>query len=309
MKLTDINVFKKIKAFKSLAQSLAASHQEFQASIVDIPISFEEFNALLCDLDITLTEVGGCDHTFSITLDILKNDPEKELILAWLTSHGARCDCTIIFNVVDKYQDELSNVEDSYLNSHEEEEATEITNDEPYYHLISGLNESSVTFNSEKEALLCSGLHITQLPKPWRIFSHPHKTPKQYQIVFGKNLGVGEKFAVHLFQAAIPYDISSKDGFIAAWHHINHFRLRSGIVLGESFSLVEEPINIGNITINYASIQNDYAASKIGFIYDPANPTWYMVINERNKSFVSEVKAFKALLTANQYYKFTPAPR
>jgi hypothetical protein len=95
--MTDKDQKKKLKdAFKAKeCQSLEAS----------MPLSKSDLKALFDYLDETMS---SCDHSLTLTTDFLNaHSLNLEKIIPWLREHGGYCDCEVLGNVEEKFEDIL----------------------------------------------------------------------------------------------------------------------------------------------------------------------------------------------------------
>jgi hypothetical protein len=73
-----------------------------------IPMPESDLRDLFVLLD--REDAPTCDHTLRETMMFLKERSlDVEKIVSWLQSHGGYCDCEVIYNVQDKFQDILGN--------------------------------------------------------------------------------------------------------------------------------------------------------------------------------------------------------
>ena len=80
------------------------SRQEFEKSL---PMSSENFKSLFDYLDKQLTK-NGCDHNFKFSLNYLQSLELNNIdnIIKWLGENGGYCDCEILANVEDKFDND-----------------------------------------------------------------------------------------------------------------------------------------------------------------------------------------------------------
>jgi hypothetical protein len=91
---------------KAIMQQLKIKAKaEFNDSL---PISQTNFKALFDYLDGEL-ELNGCNHTNSITLKFLNESDFDNVqeIVDWLEQNGGYCDCEILANVEEKFEQHL----------------------------------------------------------------------------------------------------------------------------------------------------------------------------------------------------------
>jgi hypothetical protein len=68
------------------------------------PLSDESMEQLFSSVD-QMLEADGCDHTLRITESWLKrNGFDKQATVAWLKEHGGCCDCEVIANACDYWE-------------------------------------------------------------------------------------------------------------------------------------------------------------------------------------------------------------
>ncbi len=84
---------------EELAQKSEAAFEE------SIPMSRDDFKKLFDHLDEKLTG-AECDDTFKITELFLLNNkiPNSNAILDWLNENGAHCDCEVLMNVEELFE-------------------------------------------------------------------------------------------------------------------------------------------------------------------------------------------------------------
>lgn len=75
---------------------------EFENSL---PMPRELFEKLFDFLD-EKSEVYGCQHDFTLTKSFLEeNDCDVNAVLDWLVENGAGCDCEVLFNIEELFED------------------------------------------------------------------------------------------------------------------------------------------------------------------------------------------------------------
>ena len=78
--------------------------QEREAFVESLPVDQALFKRLFDYLDEKLHI--GCNHTDMLTREFLgKNCDNTEEIIAWLSEHGGFCDCEVLWNVDQVFQD------------------------------------------------------------------------------------------------------------------------------------------------------------------------------------------------------------
>jgi hypothetical protein len=76
----------------------------------DPPISYEELRCLFERLDRASGEGYECDHKFTLTRQFLQERGLPiEAMLQWLGENGAGCDCEIMFNVAQQWEEIVGN--------------------------------------------------------------------------------------------------------------------------------------------------------------------------------------------------------
>ena len=92
----------KEKKKKLLAEYKQQQKKEFEASL---PIPRETFLDLFDFLDQELESLT-CPADFTLTISFLKGrDLEVEMILEFLEANGAYCDCEVLFNVAERFEE------------------------------------------------------------------------------------------------------------------------------------------------------------------------------------------------------------
>jgi hypothetical protein len=89
---------------KRMRDSMAAERQAAEEAAM--PISKDDLRALFEHLD--QPNPAPCSHTLRETLEFLEErglDPEKTV--PWLQSYGGFCDCEVIFNVTDVWEERV----------------------------------------------------------------------------------------------------------------------------------------------------------------------------------------------------------
>ena len=93
-----------IERRKRIARDLRLkARQEFEAGI---PMSQGNFKGLFDFLDEQLTETN-CDHSLKLSISFLqtRNLDNIETITQWLIVNGGYCDCEVLANVEEKFDD------------------------------------------------------------------------------------------------------------------------------------------------------------------------------------------------------------
>ncbi len=76
--------------------------QENQKLLASIPMPKEALRELFDHLDGALSE--GCDHSLRLTTTYLESKKlEVQRIVPWLREHGGNCDCEVLANVEDEF--------------------------------------------------------------------------------------------------------------------------------------------------------------------------------------------------------------
>lgn len=82
----------------------AFKQQENETFIASLPMKVNSFNDLFEDLDVKLSD-EPCNHTLANTEAFLHQQelPVQKVIL-WLNEHGGYCDCEVLANVEEKFE-------------------------------------------------------------------------------------------------------------------------------------------------------------------------------------------------------------
>ncbi len=81
----------------------AKEKQSFQDSL---PMDEEVFWNLFDYLDEHLEEQDGCDHSLSLTRAFLETKGvDVESILEWIVDNGGGCDCEVLYNVEERFEE------------------------------------------------------------------------------------------------------------------------------------------------------------------------------------------------------------
>jgi hypothetical protein len=93
-----------IERRKQITKDLRLKAQE--VFNINLPTSRENFKALFDYLDEQLTE-NNCDHTLKLSTRFLQtlNPDNIEAIAEWLKENGGDCDCGVLANVEEKFDD------------------------------------------------------------------------------------------------------------------------------------------------------------------------------------------------------------
>jgi Protein of unknown function (DUF2695) len=76
-----------------------------------LPISYDALRDLFEHLDRASMTGYECDHTYSLTTSFLSGRGfSPEVMLAWLGENGAGCDCEIMLNVAQRWEDTVGYV-------------------------------------------------------------------------------------------------------------------------------------------------------------------------------------------------------
>ena len=85
----------------------AMVQDETKKAIDRMPITFVELAALFDHLDEQLG-IKGCDHTPKITKAFLESRKlDAGIIIPWLSEYGGYCDCEVLANVEESWEDEI----------------------------------------------------------------------------------------------------------------------------------------------------------------------------------------------------------
>jgi Protein of unknown function (DUF2695) len=75
-------------------------------SDVEPPVSYDDLRDLFEHLDRTSVTGYECDHTFALTNAFLgARGIQADAMLSWLQENGAGCDCEVMFNVAQQWED------------------------------------------------------------------------------------------------------------------------------------------------------------------------------------------------------------
>jgi hypothetical protein len=79
--------------------------QERDSFVQSLPVNQEVFKQLFDYLDAEL-QLHACDHTDTLTRYFLdKTCANADEVIEWLNEHGGFCDCEIVWNVEQVFQD------------------------------------------------------------------------------------------------------------------------------------------------------------------------------------------------------------
>ena len=80
--------------------------KEKQSFLDSLPMDEEVFWELFDYLDERLEEQDGCDHSLSLTRVFLETKGvEVENILEWIVDNGGGCDCEVLYNVEERFEE------------------------------------------------------------------------------------------------------------------------------------------------------------------------------------------------------------
>ena len=94
-----------IERRKQIARELKLkARQEFESTL---PTSRANFTALFDHLDEELSE-KECDHTLKLSIDFLQSlkVDNIEKVKEWLEENGGSCDCEVLANVEEKFEED-----------------------------------------------------------------------------------------------------------------------------------------------------------------------------------------------------------
>ena len=262
-----------------------------------MPIYAEELNLLLWELD---RELSGCAHTLVQTeraIDHLHLSHQKEKIISWLNQAGGYCDCEVLLNVPSKYGFLIEDLDDSYLMTDSEEEPLALD-------LHTALQLWAVRATKLHRLEQWGGFKLTSIPKPWKLFSYQDTLFNFKILCYGKGTGVGNKFCAYLFHMALPIKDDDQH-LIQAWREINASVVKNGQV-GLDFLISRSVILIGQRPVQQLMIENVNASTKTLWIFDPANPSWHMLIAHSPLQIKSELFQFYALIKQAMYEPEAP---
>ena len=81
----------------------AKEKQNFKDSL---PMDEEVFWELFDYLDERLEEQDGCDHSLSLTRSFLETKGvDVDSILDWIVDNGGGCDCEVLYNVEERFEE------------------------------------------------------------------------------------------------------------------------------------------------------------------------------------------------------------
>jgi hypothetical protein len=84
------------------------ARKERQEAIAAMPISLPDLGALFDYLDVKLSE-KNCDHTVRLTTEFLQQKKvDTAKALPWLREYGGYCDCEVLMNVENEWEDEIN---------------------------------------------------------------------------------------------------------------------------------------------------------------------------------------------------------
>ncbi|QNP53120.1 DUF2695 domain-containing protein [Hymenobacter qilianensis] len=90
---------------KAILNSLAAKHRADK--LVNLPLPLSDLKALFDYLDEQLVE-HGCDDTVLLTREFLESHQLPIFATtSWLATYGGNCDCEVLANVEEKFEDVL----------------------------------------------------------------------------------------------------------------------------------------------------------------------------------------------------------
>lgn len=79
--------------------------KEEEVFIASMPMQVDNFLALFDELNDKLGD-DLCDHTLRFTEQFLnKHQMPLQNVIPWLREHGGYCDCEVLFNVEEKFED------------------------------------------------------------------------------------------------------------------------------------------------------------------------------------------------------------
>ena len=89
---------------RSLQKALAEyKRRQKEAFLSSLPMSADLFRELFDYLDERLRE-DGCEHDFRLTETFLsEQDCDAEAVLEWLEENGGGCDCEVLANIEEKF--------------------------------------------------------------------------------------------------------------------------------------------------------------------------------------------------------------
>ncbi len=80
--------------------------KEKQSFLESLPTDEDVFWELFDYLDEYLEEQDGCNHSLSLTRAFLETKGvEVERILEWIVDNGGGCDCEVLYNVEERFEE------------------------------------------------------------------------------------------------------------------------------------------------------------------------------------------------------------
>lgn len=179
--------------------------QDFKATL---PMSETLFVALFHRLTQDLEQMP-CQHDLTHTRAFLAKHSVKHIpsVIEWLANHGAGCDCEVILNTTE-YFDDVENTWEEPL----------VLDDELTKRFASKrkINQLQTDF----------GFCIHQLPKSWRLYETGQAPKLAYQFEFGKGLSC---LMATLERSFVQHEWDNDDDFLT---HSSHDRSRLVIQRG-----------------------------------------------------------------------------
>lgn len=81
--------------------------EDTKKAIEAMPLSLQNLGELFDYLDEELSE-HDCDHTCRMTMNFLSSKKlDAESILPWLGEYGGNCDCEVLANVEESWEDQI----------------------------------------------------------------------------------------------------------------------------------------------------------------------------------------------------------
>lgn len=98
----NIRIMNKEDKKRLLNEYKKRERESFEKSL---PMSKNLFVDLFDYLDENLEE-NGCQHDFTLTLSFLEdNNCDVDTVIEWLLENGAGCDCEVLFNIEENFED------------------------------------------------------------------------------------------------------------------------------------------------------------------------------------------------------------
>ena len=84
----------------------AYANEQKQSFKDSLPMDEELFWQLFDYVDEKLEINDGCDHSLTFTREFLeKQSVDVESVLAWIINEGGGCDCEVLYNVEERFEE------------------------------------------------------------------------------------------------------------------------------------------------------------------------------------------------------------